>query len=81
MLKNNFKRNHAKHEKCNVAIKETIMASVARRHNYYLWRRSDYRKLAAAPSNYRRLGQPSALCLQSILVSHRHNHIMWIYLT
>jgi len=31
MFNNNLKRNHAKHEKCNTTIKQTSMASAARR--------------------------------------------------
>jgi len=31
MFNNNFKRNHAKHEKFNTAIKQNSMSSMARR--------------------------------------------------
>jgi len=55
MFNNNLKRNHANHEKCNIAIKQTSKLSAAS------LRVSDYEKSAtAAPTNSRWRGPTSA---------------------
>jgi len=65
MFNNNFKRNHAKHENCNTAIKQNSMTSAAQRQGCG----PRPSKLFGGAKNSRRPGQRSALGLHSSLVS------------